>query len=126
MTGNSFTSLFQEDLYDFAAPVVVILKKTWDAYPPDEQNLLRKILTSVRVDIDAVRILAAPSVEWSAVAASGPSRVLIFGSDTREDLASYDPVTADGFTVIKADDLNELTEEKKKILWNGLRQMFGV
>ncbi|HEX8039058.1 MAG TPA: hypothetical protein VF490_07890 [Chryseosolibacter sp.] len=126
MTVNSYPSMFQEDLYYFTEPVVVILKRTWDAYSPNEQNLLRKILTSVKVDINAVRILAGPSVEWSAVAASGPSRVLIFGADTKEDLASYEAVAAHGFTVIRADDLGELNEEKKKILWNGLRQMFGV
>ena len=118
--------MFQEELYHFTAPVVVILKKTWDAYSPGEQTLLRKILTSVKVDINAIRILAGPSLEWKAVAASSPSRVLIFGADTKEDLPSYEAIAAHGFTVIKADDLSELNEEKKKILWNGLRQMFGV
>ena len=121
MNASALAHLFQEELYRFSTPVIVVVTKPWDAYTADEQLLLKRILTSVKVDINAVQMVVG-----SSLGIHGPARVLIFGSEPGESLEMYQPVAAQGFMVIRADDLGALDEQKKKTLWVGLRQMFGV
>lgn len=106
--------------------MIVVLPQTWDAYGADQQTLLQKILTSVKVDMNAIQIVVQPSVELKSLQVYSPARVLVFGCDTREDIPLYKETTAQGFMVIRADDLNMLDDQKKKNLWLALRQMFGI
>jgi hypothetical protein len=118
--------LFQEELYAFTSPLVVILPKQWETYSTEEQSLLQKILTSVKVDLNAIQILVQPSVELKSLLMYSPARVLVFGCATREDIPLYSATAAQGFIVIRADDLTALDDQKKKNLWLALRQMFGI
>ena len=121
-----FTHLFQEELYSFTTPVLVIIPRPWESYAAEEQILLQKILTSVKVDLNAVQMAVMPSVGRGSLEAFAPAKVLIFGSDTREEIPLYEATAAQGFTVIRADDLTALDDPKKKDLWSALRQMFGL
>jgi hypothetical protein len=116
---------FHEDLYYFTAPVVVVLKRAWETYSANERSLLQKILTSVKVDINAVHIVTEASLKLEMLRPFGPARVMIFGADVEEDIGTYQDTLAHGFTAIRADDLSELTDERKKNLWLALRQMFA-
>ena len=118
--------LFQEDLYNFTTPLVVVLSKKWESYSNEEQLLLNKILTSVKVDVNAVQIVVQPVIELAALQIYSPEKVLIFGSATTEDIGLYQSASAQGFIVIRADDLSLLDDQKKKNLWIALRQMFGL
>jgi hypothetical protein len=118
--------LFQEELYHFSSPVVVVLPKTWDSYSAEQQQLLNKILTSVKINIDAVRMVVVPAGQRVSPAGFGAQRVLIFGCQPPDDTVLYSETTAQGFKVIWADDLSQLDDQKKKNLWTALRQMFGV
>ena len=126
MNSQALPHLYQEDLYSFHTQLVVVLSKNWESYKEEEQMLLRKILSSVKVDINAVLIVAQPVVDLKVLQTYAPSRVLVFGSTPNEELPSYQATSAQGFTVIRADDLNELDDQRKKNLWLALRQMFGV
>jgi hypothetical protein len=120
------TYLFHEALYTFNTPVVVVLPKSWESYSEEEQKLLDKILTSVKVDIDAVQIIVQPALTLSALHIYSPARVLIFGAHTTDDIGLYQSTATHGFIVIRADDLSLLDDQKKKNLWVALRQMFGL
>jgi hypothetical protein len=121
-----FSHLYQEDLYRFTNPVIVVLSRAWDSHGSEEKILLNKILTSVKVDINAVRFIVQPRTSLSALSVYGPARVLIFGAELEEALTSYEAVAAQGFIAIRADDLSQLDDQKKKNLWLALRQMFSV
>jgi flagellar motor switch/type III secretory pathway protein FliN len=118
--------LYQEELYQYTNPVVVVLSKPWSSYTPDEQLLLQKILTSVKLSVDAVQVVTRVSLSLKSLASLSPGRVLIFGAHTEEEIVLYQQTPAQGFIVIKADDLTQLDDTKKKNLWNALRQMFAV
>lgn len=118
--------LFQEDIYSFNSPVVVVLTKPWQHFEAEEHALLMKILTAVKVDINAVQMVVQPSIDLKALQVYSPSRVLLFGVTPSEDLPLYETQTAQGFKVIRADDLSALDDQKKKNLWLALRQMFSV
>ena len=116
--------LFQEDLYSFTTPIIVILPKDWESYTDEDEKLLTKILTSVKVDINAVQIIVLPTVDLSALHIYSPARVLIFGAEATENISLYESTAAQGFMVIRADHLDLLDDQKKKSLWTALRQMF--
>lgn len=118
--------LYQEELYVFSSPVLVILPQPWERYVPSEQVLLEKILTSVKVDPSGVRVVVQPTVQLESLEIFSPSRVLIFGSEISDDVPLYKETAAQGFTVIRAEDLGQLDDQKKKNLWLALRQVFGV
>jgi len=129
MTGphpSALPYLFQEELYLFSNPVLVILPKPWESYGSSEQTLLQKILTSVKIDMDTVQIVVLPSADLESLKVFSPSRVLIFGGNTADHLPFYKETTAQGFMAIRAEDLSLLDDQKKKNLWLALRQMFGV
>jgi hypothetical protein len=122
----AYDYLFQEELYYFSSRVAIILSKPWETYTDDEQSLLRKILSSVKVDLNAVQMLTRRSVDLESLKIFSPARVLVFGSDIQKDnVPLYQATAAQGFTVIRADDLTALDDQKKKNLWAALRQMFG-
>ena len=126
MNPEALPHLFQEELYSFNTSVVVVLPKPWQDFGADEQVLLQKILGSVKVDINATQMVVQPSIDLTALRIYSPSRVLLFGVTPDEDLPLYRTQAAQGFTVIRADDLSALDDQKKKNLWLALRQMFGV
>lgn len=126
MSVSAPSALFQEDLYYFSNPVVIILSKPWQVYAPAEKALLQKILTSVKIEMDAVQMIVQPSLDLRSLQAYSPAHVLIFGSDMEEGIPFYQATAAQGFIAIRADDLNLLDDQKKKNLWVALRQMFGI
>lgn len=117
--------LYQEEFYKIPTDVLVVIKKNWEDYSAEEQSLLTKILNSVKIDPASVRIIAQGKVSLKSLETYAPARVLVFGSES-EDLKAYETIQAQGFTVLKADDLTQLDDTKKKNLWIALKQMFGL
>lgn len=127
MDSQALSQLFPEDLYQYNTPIVVVLSKDWASYPEEEQMLLRKILGSVKVDINTVQMVARPLVDLNALQIYRPAKILLFGANSSDgNLPLYESTTAQGFTVIRADDLSVLDEQRKKNLWLALQQMFGI
>ena len=126
MDHAAISSLYHEELYQFATPVVVVLPRLWSSYSVDEQLLLQKILTSVKLNVNAVQVVSYSSLSLQSLVPMSPGRVLIFGAQTDEEIPLYQQTPAQGFIVIRADDLTQLDDTKKKNLWIALRQMFAV
>lgn len=127
MDSQALSQLFPEDLYQYSTPIVVVLSKDWTSYSEEEQMLLRKILASVKEDINSVQMVARPLVDLKALQIYRPSKILLFGADSTDgNLHLYQSTRAQGFIVIRADDLTALDEQKKKNLWLALQQMFGI
>lgn len=118
--------LFQEELYSFTSPLVVLIARPWSSLNEDELVLLNKIINSVGLSVNAVQILERTSASLSSLRAYAPARVLVFGNAVTDDLALYKGTAAQGFTVIRADDLSQLDDQKKKNLWLALREVFGI
>ncbi|MBT1695754.1 hypothetical protein KK083_02620 [Fulvivirgaceae bacterium PWU4] len=125
MSQSAFTHLFQETLYQLPPRVVVVTAKPWETYSTDERALLAKILASVRLGLASVQIVTQPVLALASLAAYAPSKVLVFGAQS-EGMKSYETIQAQGFTVIRADDLSALDDVRKKNLWLALKTMFGV
>lgn len=126
MNNLALPGLYSEELYRYSTPLLVVLPRAWNTYSPNDQSLLKKILTSVKVDVNAVLIIVRSSLDLKDLAVYSPARALLFGCAVEADVPLYQQTAAQGFTMIRADDLSTLDEQKKKNLWVALRQMFGV
>jgi DNA polymerase III psi subunit len=125
MSATLASYIFQEELYDIPSPILVILRHPWSSYVESDRALLSKILGSVKIDSASVRILTRKSLSLSDLTSNQATSVLVFGSEM-DQITPYQPMQAQGFTVVKADDLTELDDARKKSLWGALKQMFSV
>jgi hypothetical protein len=123
---SALEHLFQEDLYRVPAPVVIILNQPWHKILEEEKALLAKILASVRINIDSVLIRAEDRVTLETLQATNPARVLIFGSTVSPEIQAYERLSVNGISVVRADALGLLDENRKKNLWVALKQMFAM
>ncbi len=119
------TQLFQEELYSFRSPLVVVLARDLNTYSEGDHVVLKRLLSAVGVGSDAATILVRPEVSLEELKTFAPARVLVFGSEIPAGIPAYQETTTHGFSVIRADDL-PLDEAKKKQLWTGLKAMFDV
>ena len=125
MSSTAATHLFQEELYKIPTPVIVVMSQPWASYSEAEKNLLSKILGSVKIDLASVRVITRNSFSISDLPPDQATKVLVFGSETT-DIPPYQAMQAQGFTVVKADDLMQLDDARKKSLWGALKQMFNA
>jgi hypothetical protein len=125
LSQGTLPHLYQETLYHIPPRVAVVVNKPWDAYSADDKALLSKILASVKLNLAMVQVISLPALSLSSLRAYNPAKVIIFGSQA-DDIKSYEAVQAQGFTVLRADDLPQLDDVKKKNLWLALKTVFGL
>lgn len=125
MSASPLTHLFGEDLYQIPVPVTVILRRSWEQYSSEEKALLSKILGSIKLDIAAVNVTSRTSISVSELKGMRAEKLLIFGTAI-DQFKPYEHDRAQGFSVVRADDLSDLDDAKKKSLWLALRNMFGI
>jgi DNA polymerase III psi subunit len=118
--------LYQEELYSQRAKVLVVLSLGWNDLSEENQQLLKKILGSVKLDLAAVQIITRPSFELADLKAYSPVQVIAFGSVLKGSQPPYQPFSHQGVSIIQADPLHTLDDPKKKSLWIGLKQMFNI
>jgi DNA polymerase III psi subunit len=117
--------LFQEDLYRTQQKVLVVVSKAWDEYSAEDTLLLSRILGSVKLNLGSVQIVTQDTLSLTSLKSYSPSKILVFGS-AGSGINLYEPTQVQGFSLLKADDLQQLDEPKKKSLWNALKNMFGL
>ena len=126
MNSTAIENIFQEELYRIPVPVVIIIPRPWHKILEDEKTLLAKILASVKLNIGSVAIMVREEASPETIKNSNCEKLLVFGSRFLPDIRAYEGVEVEGISVIRADDLGQLDEGRKKQLWLGLKQMFGV
>lgn len=121
------THLYQEEVYHFTHLVTVVLARPWASYSAEEHAMLYRMLGAVHVSPGRVRTLVRPSLNLKSLIPFSPERVLVFGSTIQDsEVPLYQDTSVMDFRVIRAEDLDALDDQKKKILWAALRQMFGL
>lgn len=120
-----YTHLFSEDLYRPTPGVIIVLAKKWEDYTPAHKTLLTKILGSVKLSVASVKIISQSTLALASLSVFSPSNVIVFGSQS-DGFSAYETTSAQGFTILKADDLPQLDDAKKKSLWLALKTMFSI
>lgn len=124
MNSSALPYLYQEELYQVTGKILVVLARPWEQYTEEEKVLLSRILSSVKLNTAAAHIIVQNTLSLASLRTYNISRVLVFGASA--DITAYQAVQVQGFSVIRADDLSHLDDQKKKNLWMALKTMFGL
>jgi hypothetical protein len=124
VSASPLTHLFNEELYTIPPIVTIVINKSWEAITEEHKLLLSKILASVKVGLSSARVVYRDAVTMDDLKTLGGQRILIFGSQLQ--INPYENIQAQGFSVIRADDLAALDDAKKKSLWLALKNMFAA
>ena len=117
---STLTELYEEDLYTTPKITAIGLARPWESYGDAERELLARIVQSVRLTMDGVRVTHG----W--VPAKDIGRIVLFGVEPVGNSSTYQLTTIDVIQALFADDLQNLDDLKKKALWQKMREMFGV
>ena len=124
MSASPLTHLFTEELYTIPPAVTIILSQPWESISEDQKTLLSKILGSVKIGLASSRIIQRQAVTEDELKEIGGQKILLFG--TQAQINPYEHIQAQGFSVIRADELGALDDAKKKSLWLALKTMFAA
>lgn len=116
-------NLFQEEIYAVDTPVLVVVSD-WQNVNEADRLLLSKILASVKLSMGAVRIVNATSFGLREIPNMSPRYVISFGCRLTDIDKKYEVCSVGTARVVEADALNALDDQKKKNLWNALKQIF--
>ena len=126
MTQVEAEHIFTSALYRIRTGVVVVMSTPWSSLTPEEVTLFTKILGSVKLSLDSVRIIEAPAVDDSLVEIFNPPAILAFGATGPASLPRYQAGELNGIPLVLADAISDLDDARKKSLWGALRQAFRL
>ena len=122
-----FENLYQEEIYNIQPGPVVVLDKAWDQVANEEQSLLGKILSALKLDFPKVRVITRQECDPADLSAFNPSSIIFFGvKPASPEYQRYQRIDVGSTSAVYADSLDTLDEALKKRLWQILRGMFGV
>jgi len=115
---------YTDELYLIPPPTTVVLGVKWSDLKTTETELLSKILNSVKLSLDAVRVVIDPELDLSQWEEK-PAKLIAFGIKI-SGVTRYEVVNTPETSLILADSLSILSEndELKKKLWGSLKQLF--
>jgi hypothetical protein len=125
-SASIFESLYNEELYAFASPVVVVVSQPWSEISAEHKSVLAKMLVAVKLSLEKVQIVTRQEFSLEELAPFQSGKVLAFGTNLKSPVALYQNISQNGTSLIIADSLDQLDDTRKKNLWLALRQMFGV
>jgi len=121
-----FEALYSEELYDFRAPVVVVVSRPWAEISADHKTVLAKMLAAVKLSIDTVQVVHRNAFTLEELTPLQSGKILAFGVNLKTPAPLYQHIAQNGVSLIVSDSLDQLDDAKKKSLWLALRAMFGV
>jgi hypothetical protein len=120
---SPLSHLFNEEVYAIPPIVTIVINKPWEKIPDEHKVLLAKILGAVKVSLSSARVIQRLALTLEELGTIGNPKILIFGTDA--PVKAYEHIRAQGFSVIRADELEGLDDAKKKSLWLALKAMFA-
>lgn len=126
MNDPFLVSLYGEELYQPAAKTSVVIATAWNKITDEERQLLSKILSSVKLSLEAVRVIEQPQFNLSTWLEK-PERVICF-SPAPSALSKYEVIEVEGTALVLSNPLSELIPDdaSKRKLWLALKQLFSV
>ena len=117
---------FQEGIYQVPGRVLVLVPNGWDAVSDADQQLLARILSSVKLSLASVQIMTANSFSAAEASVFNAKTILSFGVPFAGVDQPYHATTFDELTVVYADPVGTLDDMRKKNLWVALRHAFKL
>lgn len=124
MSASPLSHLFNEEVYAIPPIVTIVISKPWENISDEHKVLLAKILGAVKISLSSARVIQHKTMTLEQLQAIGNPKILIFGTEV--PVKAYEHVQAQGFSMIRADELEGLDDAKKKSLWLALKAMFAA
>ena len=121
---SQFNTIYIEEVYSIPVPLTVVVNIPWAELPPDQQQLLSKILAAVGNSLESVRIVYNPEFDLSSWKEK-PSKILALVRPPKGILA-YELLTVGEISMVFSEPLETLISDEgsKRKLWNILRALF--
>jgi hypothetical protein len=120
----AYEFLYQEELYQPTDSVAIVINEPWETLREEDKTLLGKILSSVKVSLESVRIIHASHTDLKSLQVYNASKVVAFGASIQESTALYTCHKSGTVSFIASESLAALDDAKKKSLWGALKQLF--
>jgi hypothetical protein len=119
-----FKSTFNEEVYDIAIPLTVVIGVPWENLKDEHIQLLSKILVAVGQSLSGARIIHQDPLDMSAWGEK-PGHTIAFIVPPK-GLASYEVITTAAGTVVFSEPLEILhaDDAAKRKLWGTLKTLF--
>ncbi|MBK5280113.1 MAG: DNA polymerase III subunit psi [Bacteroidia bacterium] len=124
MTNPIFESLYSEELYRPVQKTSVVIATGWTEIAEEERQLLTKILESVKLGLESVRIVEQ-SVFNLSTWSEKPKQLICF-SPASKALPKHEIIKLDDTSIVLSNSLAELISDDvaKRKLWWALKELF--
>lgn len=124
MADPFFESLYSEELYQPTLKTSVVIPTAWKKIGDEERQLLSKILGSVKLSLESVKIIEQEQFNLSTWIEK-PNKLISF-SQASEGLTKYEVIEVDGTSLVLSNSLTELIGDDagRKKLWLAIKQLF--
>ena len=125
MNATLAKNTFGEELYQLPSRVLVVIPSAWNKVSDPEQQLLARILGSVKLSLAAVQIVSASTFSIEEATVYRAKAILSFGVPLAGS-RPYEAVTVNDVSVVVADPIEALDDVRKKNLWTALKVIFKL
>lgn len=125
MAETSGVFIYNEELYNLPARVMVLLPVAWNELPEAEVVLLGKILSAARLQLNGVQIVTTQQTSLHKLKVFSPLVIISFGVALTPQTEFYQVKTTDNIYIIQSDSLGVLDDVRKKNLWNALKELIN-
>jgi hypothetical protein len=126
MDHEIFGATYPEEIFLIKPRPVVVINESWNALGEKERELLTKIISALRISIDAVTIVSQPGLDVTRFQHTA-NRLMYFGK-LPAGVSYYDILQAGNLAFICSESLTQLVDNEpaRKQLWLGLKKLFSI
>lgn len=126
MNKELFEATYPEEIFQIRLRPVVVINEAWEKLGARERELLTKIISALRISIDAVTIVSQPGLDVTQYA--DKTNQLIYFGQLPAGVSYYDVLQSGNLSFICAESLTQLVDNEpaRKQLWQGLRKLFSI
>ena len=126
MNQEIFEATFPEEIYHLRFQPVVVIGEGWSQLVDKERELLKKIISALRISLDEVTIVSQSSLDVTQYNHKA-SQLIYFGM-VPAGVSYYEVLHFGDLSFICAESLTQLLENEpaRKQLWQGLKKMFSL
>jgi DNA polymerase III psi subunit len=126
MNKELLESTYQEEIFQIRLRSVVVINEAWDKLGLKEHELLTKIISALRISIDAVTMVSQPGLDVTHF--HNKTNQLIYFGKLPAGVSYYEVLQSGNLSFICAESLTQLVDNEpaRKQLWQGLKKLFAI
>ena len=126
MDQEVFRTTFQEEIFQIKQKPIVVINETWEELGDKERELLTKIISALKISIDAITVVSQPTLQITSY--YNKTNKLIYFGELPSGVLHYEMLESGDVSFICSESLTQLidNEPARKQLWQGLRRLFSL